>query len=58
MIFQFNRLVGPTGIGTQYQHKGHDPGKVLCQRNGGAGNMIVHLKVVGQDFNLFAVEIC
>ena len=58
MIFQINRLDGPTGVGTQYQHKGRDPGKVLCQRNGGPGNMIVHLKGVGQDFNLFAGEIC
>ena len=54
MIFQINRLDGPTGVGTQYQHKGRDPGKVLCQRNGGPGNMIVHLKVVGQEKNVSA----
>ena len=58
MIFQINRLNDATGVGTQYQPKGHDPGKVLCQRNGGPGKMIVHLKVVGQDFNLFAGENC
>ena len=43
-----------------YHHKGYDrydPGKELCQRNGGPGEMLVHIKVVDQDFNLFAREI-
>ena len=40
-----------------YHHKGYDPGKELCQRNGGPREMLVHIKVVEQDFNLFAREI-
>ena len=40
-----------------YHHKGYDPGKELRQRNGGPGEMLVHIKVVEQDFNLLAREI-
>ena len=38
-------------------HKGYAPGKVLCQRNGGPVEMLVHIKVVEQDLNLFAREL-
>ena len=31
--------------------------KMLCQRNGGPGEMLVHIKVAEQDFKLFAPEI-
>ena len=39
-----------------YHHKGYDrydPGKELCQRNGGPGEMLVHIKVVILLFNAF-----
>ena len=45
------------GYRKMYHHKGCDPGKMLCQRNGGPGEMLVQIKVVEQDFNLFALEI-
>ena len=57
MIFQFNRLDDPNGVGTQHHHKGHDPGKMLCQRNGGPGDMIVHLSR-GTGFNFVCPGNC